>query len=66
MWPERLVHVGDERDHLLCPCPRHFDHEFGKETASSSFFINAPEPVFTSSTSASVPSASFLLMMRRR
>ena len=27
------------------------------------FFINAPEPVLTSSTSASIPSASFLLMM---
>src|SRR5256885_717276 len=30
---------------------------------SSSCFIKAPEPVFTSSTSASMPSASFLLMM---
>ena len=25
--------------------------------------MNAPDPVFTSSTSASIPSASFLLMM---
>ncbi len=25
--------------------------------------MNAPEPVFTSSTSASIPSASFLLMI---
>ena len=31
--------------------------------ASASPFMNAPEPVFTSSTSASIPSASFLLMM---
>src|SRR6266404_3474572 len=31
--------------------------------ASSIFFMKAPDPVFTSSTSASIPSASFLLMM---
>ena len=31
--------------------------------ASFSFFMKAPEPVFTSRTSASMPSASFLLMM---
>ena len=31
--------------------------------ASSSVFMNAPLPCFTSSTSASSPSASFLLMM---
>jgi hypothetical protein len=31
--------------------------------ASSGVFMNAPEPTFTSSTSASMPSASFLLMM---
>ena len=31
--------------------------------ASSSLFMNAPDPVFTSSTSASMPSASFLLMI---
>ena len=32
-------------------------------SASSVRFINAPEPVLTSSTNASIPSASFLLMM---
>src|SRR6266404_1139720 len=31
--------------------------------ASSIFFMKAPDPVFTSSTSASIPSANFLLMM---
>ena len=34
-----------------------------KATASSSVFINAPEPIFTSSTIASAPLASFLLMI---
>ena len=31
--------------------------------ASSTFFMNAPLPTFTSSTSAPVPSAIFLLMI---
>ena len=31
--------------------------------ASSASFMNAPDPVFTSSTSASMPSAIFLLMI---
>ena len=30
---------------------------------SSTVFMNAPRPVFTSSTSASIPSAIFLLMI---
>ena len=34
-----------------------------KYSASACFFMNAPSPVFTSSTSASIPSAIFLLMI---
>ena len=35
----------------------------GSRAASAGFFMKAPPPVFTSSTSASMPSAIFLLMM---
>ncbi len=36
---------------------------WAKVTASSIFFINAPEPVVTSSTILSLPAASFLLII---
>ena len=34
-----------------------------RRRASTCFFMNAPLPTFTSNTSASMPSASFLLMI---
>ncbi len=35
---ERLVHVGDERDHLLAHALASFDHEFGEEDGVFLFF----------------------------
>ena len=62
--PQRLIHVSDQRDDSLPHAPPGFHHQPGQIfRGSASFFMNAPEPVFTSSTSASIPSASFLLMM---
>ena len=67
LLPRRLVHVGDERHHLLAHAHAGLDHKFGQRGGRFfSVFMNAPLPVFTSSTRASMPSASFLLMMERR
>ena len=61
---QRLIHVRDERHHSALPIRSPVSTmSSARKAASFSVFMNAPEPVFTSSTSASMPSASFLLMM---
>ena len=45
---------------ILCPVST---INSARNVESSSVFMNAPEPVFTSSTKPSIPSANFLLMM---
>ena len=62
--PERLVHVGDERRHLLAHAAADRDHRLGQRPrVLVALCMNAPSPVLTSSTSASMPSAIFLLMI---
>src|ERR1700689_4174414 len=60
---EGLLHIGDERDNFFAHAYAGFDHQLGQVLASFCFFMKAPSPVFTSRTSASIPSAIFLLMM---
>ena len=61
---QRLLHVRDEGDHLLAHAAADRDHGLGQRPRVLVLdFMNAPSPVLTSSTSASMPSAIFLLMM---
>ena len=60
---ERLIHICEQRDNFLSHAPPVSTISWASYSASARFFMNAPLPVFTSSTSASIPSAIFLLMI---
>src|SRR5579872_93948 len=49
--PQRLIHVRDQRDDLLAHALARSTITSASRAESSSLFINAPVPVFTSSTS---------------
>ena len=60
---ERLVHVGEQADDLAAGRRPSSSIVSASTRASSSVFMNAPSPTFTSSTIASAPAASFFDMM---
>ncbi len=60
---KRLVHIRDDCRRLLPAIVPIDTISFASATESSYFFINAPFPVLTSSTIASLPEANFLLII---
>jgi len=64
--PERRLHAGDERLGAHARALADATIEAASSRASDSCFMNAPSPHLTSSTTTSLPSASFLAHHRGR